>query len=301
MLRNNCIVCDSAISPINSADMPRHTVDCPVCGQYVASRALLDDQLNPAVIPTGERYLISAWIKWHSLRGMDPPTLSEEVCKSAIADAPSYTPIERMEQFLLSMAIRSGLPGKRLRTEPSLEYPYAWAAIPAECMAYLGWLQELGYLTFANGSALVTRKGWERATELQRDFQHSGRRAFVAMWFDDSFDSVWAEGLRPGIRDAGYEPYRIKEDIHNERIDFRIIAAIRASRFLVADVSEPRTAVYYEAGFAEGLGKLVIWTCREDRLKGLSFDTRQFRHVAWRDPVDLRGQLSATIQALLPL
>ena len=118
--------------------------------------------------------------------------------------------------------------------------------------------------------------------------------------FDDSFDQVWKEGLSLGIRDAGYEPYRIKEDIHNEKIDFRIVAAIRSCRFLVAEVSEPRTAVYYEAGFAEGLGKQVIWTCREDCLKNLSFDTRQFRHVVWREPQMLRADLCATVKALMP-
>lgn len=53
--------------------------------------------------------------------------------------------------------------------------------------------------------------------------------------------------------------------------------AIRSCRFLVADAFGERTAVYYEAGFAGGLGKLVIWTCQKDELAKVSFDTRQYR------------------------
>ncbi|MFZ4580841.1 MAG: hypothetical protein ACOYOB_20860, partial [Myxococcota bacterium] len=54
--------------------------------------------------------------------------------------------------------------------------------------------------------------------------------------------------------------------------------------------------VYYEAGFAQGLGKPVIWTVREDCLRDVHFDTRQFNHICWTDPLDLRHKLMLRIQ-----
>lgn len=299
MRRTNCIVCDNRIDAIDTRAATWHTVDCRVCGQYVARDILLDDGLHPSVTKT-MRYLLSAWIKWHPLKGLEPPTLSDDACKAAIDNAPLYTPTERMEQLLLSFALRLSLPGSHLVLNTEHDYPYAWARTPNECLTYHGWLRAAEYTEPAGGGIALSRKGWERATELQRTLQQSGRKAFVAMWFDNALDTAWTDGLQPGIREAGYEPYRIKEDIHNERIDMRIVAEIRACRFMVADVSGERTAVYYEAGLAEGLGKLVIRTCREDWVEKLSFDTRQFRHIVWKTTEQLRRDLTATIRALLP-
>lgn len=298
-LMGKCVVCRNAKVDYQT----RHEsqmIDCPVCGRYRISPELLTNGLNDKDVPGDMRHMLSAWIKWGGLRGVEPPEVTYEFCKAVIADAPRLTPMERMDQLLLSLAMRLPVPGKSIPMKPEYDYPFSWAAQAIECNAYFGWLVEAAYVKIGGGSVALTRKGWERAAELQKELQHSGRQVFVAMWFDDSFDQVWKEGLSLGIRDAGYEPYRIKEDIHNEKIDFRIVAAIRSCRFLVAEVSEPRTAVYYEAGFAEGLGKQVIWTCREDCLKNLSFDTRQFRHVVWREPQMLRANLCATVKALMP-
>ena len=58
-----------------------------------------------------------------------------------------------------------------------------------------------------------------------------------------------------------------------------------------------RGGVYYEAGFAHGLGLQVIFTCRQDVIdKGLiHFDTRQYNHIAWNTPEELRKRLADRI------
>ena len=71
------------------------------------------------------------------------------------------------------------------------------------------------------------------------------------------------------------------------------MAEIRRSRFLVADFTEFRTGVFYESGFAKGLGIEVIFTCREDQKDKIKehFDTRQEKHITWKDEPDLYNQL----------
>ena len=50
-----------------------------------------------------------------------------------------------------------------------------------------------------------------------------------------------------------------------------------------------RGGVYYEAGFAHGLGLEVIFSCRKGMVKDkLHFDTRQYYHIVWETPDDLR-------------
>src|SRR2546425_7151655 len=66
-----------------------------------------------------------------------------------------------------------------------------------------------------------------------------------------------------------------------EKICDRILSEIRRSQFMIADFTKQRPGVYFEAGFAMGLGRPVVWTCREDDVASLHFDTRQYNHVLW--------------------
>ena len=86
---------------------------------------------------------------------------------------------------------------------------------------------------------------------------------------------------------------------HLNHIDDEIIAAIRRSRCLVADLTGQRQNVYYEAGFAQGLGKPVVWTCRADEVneKRLHLDVRQYAFVTWVPDAlaDFQRRLTARI------
>jgi nucleoside 2-deoxyribosyltransferase len=121
------------------------------------------------------------------------------------------------------------------------------------------------------------------------------------MWFDESVHEAWLEAVRSAIEDAGYKAIRIDKIEHNNRIDDEIVAAIRSCNFLVADFTGQRGGVYFEAGFAQGLGKQVIWLCREDELSNVHFDTRQYNYIKWQPSelhqlrIALRNRITATI------
>ena len=119
------------------------------------------------------------------------------------------------------------------------------------------------------------------------------------MWFSNDFLEAWKGGFAPAIASAGYEPYRVDQEPHIDRIDAKIVAEIRNSRFLVADVTGHRQGVYFEAGYATGLGRPVIWTVRKDDLENVHFDTRQYNHVVWEEPEDLSEQLFDLIRAVI--
>jgi nucleoside 2-deoxyribosyltransferase len=123
------------------------------------------------------------------------------------------------------------------------------------------------------------------------------------MWFDASMNHVYANGIAPSLMDAGYKPIRIDRKDHNNKIDDEIIAEIRRSRFLVADFTQGETGarggVYYEAGFAHGLNIPVIFTCREDVIANVHFDTRQYNHITWKSPEELRVRLAQRIAATI--
>ena len=178
----------------------------------------------------------------------------------------------------------------------------------------LDWLtsaaDKSGWLEIHNSYRRLTPAGVKRLEELETKAVNS-EQAFVAMWFDESVDEAYEEGIEPAIRYAGYRPLRIDKKEHNNKIDDEIIREIRRSRFVVCDftcgfvehdggrTALPRGGVYYEAGFAQGLGIPVIWMCHVDHIEHVHFDTRQFNHLAWKTPEDLRTQLRNRIGAVI--
>ena len=144
--------------------------------------------------------------------------------------------------------------------------------------------------------------GFKKLAELESANPESSQ-VFVAMWFDSSMQEAYEEGLKPAIEDVGFEPIRIDGVEHANKIDDEIIAAIRRARFVVADFTsesdKPRGGVYFEAGFALGLNIPVIWTCHKDMIDKVHFDTRQYNHITWEDPQELRTKLRNRISAII--
>jgi len=121
---------------------------------------------------------------------------------------------------------------------------------------------------------------------------------FVAMSFREELKDAYEHGMVPAIEtDCKLRVVRIDRVRHNDNITNRIIAAIRSAQIVVADFTFQNQGVYYEAGFAEALGRTVIRTCRSDDFQQLHFDTRQFFHIKWTHPDDLRKSLADHIQA----
>lgn len=152
----------------------------------------------------------------------------------------------------------------------------------------------------ADGQITITPTGWQEFARLQQVNSES-RIGFVAMSFRDEFKHVYDEGIEPGIREAGYEALRVDRTEHNNRIDDEIVATIKRSRFLVADFSVNRGGIYFEAGFARGLGIPVIWLVKKDQLSEVHFDTRQYNFITWSEDAweHLRARLRYRIEATI--
>ncbi|PIX55312.1 MAG: hypothetical protein COZ50_03395 [Zetaproteobacteria bacterium CG_4_10_14_3_um_filter_54_28] len=104
---------------------------------------------------------------------------------------------------------------------------------------------------------------------------------FVAMSFHPDLNEIYSDGFQVGIVGAGYNPIRMDQIEHINRIDDEIIKQINASKFVVADFSGHRGGVYFEAGYALGIGLPVFWTCKKSDVTDLHFDIRQFNCIDW--------------------
>jgi nucleoside 2-deoxyribosyltransferase len=159
-------------------------------------------------------------------------------------------------------------------------------------------LLELGKTLDYQRQVIISPSGWdyleEKASKINEKTQ-----AFVAMSFSEEMKPIWENALKEAITEAGYKAYRIDAEPHIDRIDAKIVTEIKNSRFLVADVTQQKHGVYFEAGYALGLGLPVIWCVRKDDLENVHFDTRQYNHIVWESEEQLREQLYNVICAVV--
>ena len=78
---------------------------------------------------------------------------------------------------------------------------------------------------------------------------------------------------------------RVDSVEHNESIMDHVHDYIRQAPFVVAELTDNSPGVYYEAGFARGLGKTVIYACPEG--KPPHFDVTAINIVLWDTEEDL--------------
>ena len=164
---------------------------------------------------------------------------------------------ERADRLLQFVAKSTASVGDFVQLSPSnSDAAFAWSESLdwGEVYYLLGYLEERGWLYAAPSSSWsifegqVTVNGHARIQELKVNVDSA--QAFVAMWFDDSMNEAFKQGVEPAVSQAGYSPVRIDQKEYINKIDDEIIAEIRRSRFLVADFTQgddgARGGVYYE-------------------------------------------------------
>ncbi|MFC5603159.1 hypothetical protein [Sporosarcina koreensis] len=124
------------------------------------------------------------------------------------------------------------------------------------------------------------------------------KTVFIAMSFASEMDKP-REAIMRAIEDKGYKAIVIDEKEHNEQIVPQIFEEINRAEFVIADLTGHRNGVYYEAGFAKGLNKQVIFTCRADDFGNSHFDVKQINTIRWENEWILEERLRKRIEAMM--
>jgi hypothetical protein len=122
------------------------------------------------------------------------------------------------------------------------------------------------------------------------------RNVFVIMSFKRQFRDVFAS-CKEVCREFRFEADRTDESTSLDRIVPRIEAGIRRSAFVIADVTELSPNVFYEVGYAKGLGKEVILTAKQGT--ELPFDVDDIPTIFWEIQEDLKAGLRKCLAALV--
>jgi predicted RNA-binding Zn-ribbon protein involved in translation (DUF1610 family) len=295
-----CPVCKSPAKVMPALE--KTDVICPRCGKFYILRRALDDFERSLSDPKFQALASHAICKLYVSTKQPVGPLDNEFFE-ALSKRTLPTPLEATDNLIIWLAEQSdGRPGRLVR----VNYEDA-AALPATLGVINGseirWLvqslESRGLVRVQQDTSItsLTAQGWQRFEELRRAHISSNFAFFARKFKNSELDRVFNNCLYQAVKDTGYELRTATQ--RAGLVDAVIEDEIRRCRFLIADLSDSNAGAYWEAGFAEGLGKPVIYICKEGC--EVHFDTDHRHTVRWNlsDLAHTAKQLKAVIRNTL--
>jgi hypothetical protein len=312
-MNNKCPVCDSDLKHIQSSYEGKDATffSCPLCGNFILSGSLI------STLPHIKEANKNAGAKLsHSLRRMheegDRPFLYTTTVDK-ILERPFPNPKEQADLLIRWLGENVEGPGETVRIEPTTHKSIVGAKSDDGFALVVKHLFDIGLIignyiegmgSGGKAEATLSFDGWEYFENLKRG-SSTYRKAFIAMKFGDPLlDKILKDHFKPCVKQTGFELYRLDDVPKAGLIDDRLRVEIQSSDFLIADLTHDNPGSYWEAGYAEGLGKPVIYTCEKDKFEKekTHFDTNHHLTIIWNseDPKTAEENLKATIRATFP-
>lgn len=283
MDKKPCALCDQEVdvfetSPASDPELLSTTYKCERCGSYRIDSPITKAQLDVELTPE-KKEIISIVVRneYEKERNKQKPIfLLREKIDQIIKQYRPLDPLDKMDHALSQLYKSSSYVGQDVMIELATDYPLYHCSNFKELGEVLKLLSnekliETRVKTIGNHYYLsITTKGYQRLRTIANPGGDS-RYGFVAMWFNPETQKVYEKAIKPAIEykedgedSSRFEAIKVDDVEHINDINDEIIAQIRRSRFMVCDLTGYRGGVYFEAGFAYGLGLEVIYTCRED-------------------------------------
>lgn len=232
-----------------------------------------------------EKIRLSGYIAKQNLSNKPSPYLDDIMERGNWLEnlPPTPNPIRRAEFLLKGLVSLSSNLGKGIslnlnvnqckESNTSFLYALSYCSKTEEFQSLIKSLEEDRYIENVGyiGGGLeiaVTGRGWTRAesisidsnsnkkTDSNKTTSEKSKTAFIAMWIDPSMEDL-KQSIEKAVRNTGYDPLRIDDKKHINKIDDEILSEIEKARFVVCDLTsvatdKPRSSVYFEAGYAKG-------------------------------------------------
>lgn len=228
-----CFFCDN---PCHIVDLPSRSFtsrySCKYCGEY-----LLDPLDKRGLASENEkRFRIACVLNQRRLQGFGGIALSNKTdSEDTVLGYPQVSIEDILREYprrasevlsrtLLNLSRLRERPFELIRLDMSGEYLHLFSESKDAAYVFLDELAEQGFVRFNTVKGGVqksvfslTTKFWTTIENLEQK-EVDNRRAFIAMWFDESMDVFYREGLQPAVVEAGYDPIRIDLQAFNGKI-----------------------------------------------------------------------------------
>lgn len=346
-MKENCNICGNKDAEVIGSEFECLYIKCPNCGRYIVtlnSAFLLDDSFSIGNKDRYDKSKLKKYLFYNKINNrnafigtkqaldnyvkLNPQSESFLVTSQMVEDWYPKTFAEKIDYMLLKLYSQMAFDGDYIAMsvlEETIFYSSSTSQtiddndnIEVQFQYIINYLSKNNLILGSGDYIQLTPKALERIYGLQKN-QINNKNVFVAMSFNPAIETIY-DAIDSAIRKAKCEVISMKHRIHNKQIVPEMLRLIKESKILVMDISEPNFGAYYEAGYAQGLGKEVIFTCKSsvmkkdkfpcddkkgeecELLKKYSkphFDIAQKQILVWEDEADLTEQLTEWIKFLI--
>lgn len=315
-----CPICRDVSVKQETSQGDRTFFECECCGNYGASRSLLTTtlSLNHRNLTTVQYAALSHRVRQATdatKAGDDILILTTYGIDDMLPNLRLPSPSEQVTNILKYFGDQIQISGEPARNPDRAFVAQIGAANRPSALRIVRQMADDGLLLISNRTFQMTAdepdgidlslKGWAQ-WEAERRGQVAGNHGFIALQFGDSeLDAFLKDVIKPTIGELGYRLEDMRDAARAGIIDNVMRARIRDAAFVLVDLFHANAGAYWEAGYAEGLGKPVLYLCKHEVFKenGTHFDTNHCTTVMWdsRDPHIFKNELLATLRRSLGL
>ncbi len=206
--------------------------DCfwdPVCGIY----SITDDAVSKLNANIEEKRKITSVLAQKKCRGIKVPiriTANDqgivgewylETIHDLLSQYP-LSPLEMLDEALVNISYLIKHPSEDISiTEDEVWYLYSYDLYSSSYI--LRQFEQLGFIKLSfNGPGkqrfTIEASGWSKLSQLMRNLSKFRKQAFVAMWFDESMDVFFNDGIKLAVEHDGTKCLKIDLKEHNNKI-----------------------------------------------------------------------------------
>lgn len=289
--------------------------DCENCGYYEASSSVLATTLtlDARRLSPVQYAALSHHVRLMCDQMEEAPLVTTETVKAEDLRLPSPAiQASNIIRYFGDQLVASGEPA---RNPPKSFTAKVGAPNRAAALRIVRQLGDTGILMITNRSFQSTAdepdgidlslQGWA-LWEKEKRGQFAGQYGFMALKFgDEELDEFQRTVIKPTTLKLGFVLEDMRDAARAGLIDNVMRQKIRDAAFVLVDLTHANEGAYWEAGYAEGLGKPVLYLCKQSVFseKGTHFDTNHCTTVMW-DPTEgekFADDLAATLRRSLGL
>lgn len=296
---NRCPICKRVS---NENEIRDKVINCHICGNYSITTEAVD-YLKDIQINDDKRFIFKHYMAKNQLKEIKKEILVTIADNTVIPDL-----IEQINGLILEIGNATKTVGYYTNINERIAYKIGVDGLTSasgmiDLMVKESLIESKNKSQrIGSDSLTLTLKGIRKYVELKEN-KISSKTVFMAMDYgNNSVDKFVNNGIRPIIEKLGLNLHILRsEGLRAGILDDHLRVDVRSSKFLIADVTTQNKNVYWEAGFAEGLGKKVIFTCSDETfetsIKSV-FNINHIRAVKWNTSKysDATDELSSIIK-----
>lgn len=283
-----------------------YKINCKRCGDYyISSDTTVDtDKID---ILKKQGFILSGLSREYNIITKKSIIITNKNLKKLFEDnlIPDINNVDdKIYKLLDRIGEQSDYYGRHIQYNYDYDYPLGYAKNSQEFRAQFNLLSDLDYIQRESedtgGITLsLSIKGWKLTKMIKEETKTD--KVFIAAWFDESMD-INIKAIMEATKDSGFLPICIKDEHFSEKIIDKALNEIRKSRFIIADLTGGRLSVFFEIGFANALGKNIIYVYKKDDKQNkekspLDFYVQHYQCNAYDNPERLKEIIKDAIGA----